>query len=93
MCIRDSNGTYANQVGTPRAKQHLTGTRSAVGQGCFSCHDGKRAFGDLDANGQATQAHCLKCHVPSQLGPLFGTPTAALSPSPEPGPVPNLARR
>lgn len=87
------NGTYANQVGTPRAKQHLTGTRSAVGQGCFSCHDGKRAFGDLDANGQATQAHCLKCHVPSQLGPLFGTPTAALSPSPEPGPVPNLARR
>ncbi|MFQ3581348.1 MAG: cytochrome c3 family protein [Chloracidobacterium sp.] len=73
------NGTYANQVGTPRAKQHLSGTRSSIGQGCFSCHDGRRVFGDLDANGQATQAHCLKCHTPGQLGPLFGSPTAAVS--------------
>ncbi len=72
------NGTYANQVGTPRAKQHLAGNRTPVGQGCFSCHNGKRAFGDLDANGQATQAHCLKCHTPSQLGPLFGAPTASI---------------
>ncbi|MGQ9898474.1 MAG: cytochrome c3 family protein [Acidobacteriota bacterium] len=71
------NGTYANQVGAPRAKQHLSGNRSAVGQGCFSCHDGRRAFGDLDASGQATQAHCLKCHTPSQLGPLFGASTAS----------------
>ncbi len=74
------SGTYANQVGTPRARQHLTGQRSAIGQGCFSCHDGKRVFGDLDANGQATQAHCLKCHVPAQLGPLFGSPTASVAP-------------
>lgn len=72
------NGTYANQVGTPRAKQHLEGKRTAVGQGCFSCHDGKRVFGDLDADGRATQEHCLKCHIPSQLGPLFGAATASV---------------
>jgi nitrate/TMAO reductase-like tetraheme cytochrome c subunit len=84
------DGTYANQVGTPRAKQHLTGTRSAIGQGCFSCHNGKRAFGDLDANGQATQEHCLKCHTPSQLGPLFGAPATAAA---RPELLPILTRR
>ncbi|MCS7080580.1 MAG: cytochrome c3 family protein [Chloracidobacterium sp.] len=73
------DGTYANQVGTPRAKQHLTGVRTVVGQGCFSCHDGKRAFGDLDADGRATQEHCLKCHTPAQLRPLFGAPTTSPS--------------
>ncbi len=59
------NGSYASQVSSPKAKQHTGGTKSAAGQGCFSCHNDQKAFGDLNAQ------NCIRCHTAAQLGPAF----------------------
>lgn len=67
------NGTYATQVSSPKAKQHNGGTKSAAGQGCFSCHNDQRVFGDLNAQ------NCIRCHTPAQLGPAFtAQPSASI---------------
>ncbi|MBX7219942.1 MAG: cytochrome c3 family protein [Blastocatellia bacterium] len=55
------DSTYnTSQVAVPKAKAHLQ-NKTAAGQGCFTCHNDKRAFGDGDA------AKCTKCHSPNQL--------------------------
>jgi c(7)-type cytochrome triheme protein len=70
------DGTYANQVGVPRAKQHKIANKTAAGQGCFSCHNDKRAFGD------ETQTYCGRCHTPDQLRELTVLPEARIRSNP-----------
>ncbi|HNB69600.1 MAG TPA: cytochrome c3 family protein [Acidobacteriota bacterium] len=55
------NSSYnTSEVPQPKAKAHLA-KKSVAGQGCFSCHNGKRAFGDEDFNS------CERCHSKQDL--------------------------
>ncbi len=66
------DGTYANQVGVPKAKQHQE-KKSAAGQGCFSCHNDTKQYQGRPIFGDTSQSYCIKCHTPQQLGPLFNS--------------------
>lgn len=54
--------SQSRQVSLPRAEQHFPTGR---GISCAACHNGKRAFGDLDFG------DCRRCHK----GPSFRMPT------------------